>query len=210
VSLSIFQPRFDGAPLKEAVYPAKYLEAWANTITKEIQATKAPDAPLVPGNNQCRFCPVKAHCPALASSTQLTAGLQATMPAPEHLRPEQVVWLIQNEGTIMGYLKAVKGYALAQALAGNPPPGYKAVSQLGNRQWKDEAETMKALKALKKKPDEYAPRTLLSPAQMEARGVIDKKWVEIMVTRPTTGARLVKDSAPGQALVSTDVFDVET
>ena len=202
VLLAIVQPNYDGEPVKEARYPGHMTEIWMNVVLDEVEACKAPDAPLVPGQTQCRFCPVKAACPALHANTQLAVGLRATMPSPERLTPAQLVWLLEHEREISGYLKAVYAYALA-----NPPPGFKTVQGLGNRRWKDEQATIKALKALKKKQDEFMPRSLLSPAQMEQ--VVERKWIDLFTERPAGSLRLVHSDDPRPAHNVLDVFEEE-
>ena len=202
VLLAIVQPRYDGEPVKEDRQPGYMAEIWMNQILDEIEACEKPNAPLMAGPTQCRFCPVKAHCPELSASTQLAVGLRATMPSPERLRPDQLQWLLEHEKEITGYLKAVYAYAL-----NNPPPGWKTVQGLGNRRWVDEKAVLKQLRAQKLRLDVVAPRTLLSPAQMEK--TVGKDFVEPLVERPLGSWRLVPDTDPRPAVSAIDVFEEE-
>ena len=201
----IVQPRADGEQIKSVTLAQHEVEIEENVILDEIEACEKPDAPLVPGPVQCQWCSVKAHCPALHANTQLVAGMRTAMPSPEKLTPAQLVWLIEKEKEISGYLRAVYAYALA-----NPPPGFKVVQGQGNRRWKDEPEALKAVKRLGKKLDEVAPRTLLSPAQMESRAGVSREWIDLMTERPAGSMRLVHSDDPRPAYNALDVFEEET
>ena len=203
ILLAIVQPRYDGEPVKEDRQPGFMAEIWMNEVLDEIEACEKPDALLVAGQAQCRFCPVKAHCPELSASTQLAVGLRATMPSPERLRPEQLQWLLVHEKEITGYLKAVYAFAL-----NNPPEGWKTVQGLGNRRWADEKAALKALKAGGYKLDQLAPRALLSPAQAEK--IVGKDPVAPLVERPLGSWRLVPDTDPRPAVSAIDVFEEES
>ena len=47
----------------------------AGTIVRQAAATDAPDAPLVPGESQCKFCRAKGSCSALASNVMKEVGV---------------------------------------------------------------------------------------------------------------------------------------
>lgn len=66
VYVSILQPR---APFADRVTVAKYNAAGRaasrDQIASILKATEDPEAPLVAGEEQCRFCRARATCPAL-------------------------------------------------------------------------------------------------------------------------------------------------
>lgn len=74
VFVAIVQPR---APHSERITIAKYtpqdIEDSRQQIVGIIERTKPEDAPLVPGDEQCRYCKAKLICPAFREAAQLPA-----------------------------------------------------------------------------------------------------------------------------------------
>jgi hypothetical protein len=204
VALVIVQPRTDGEPIRPAVYPAHHVEVWKNVILDEIEACEVHDAPLHSGEH-CRFCPARAHCPELARHTQLAAGMATALPDPQQLTGAQMNWLLANRQRITGYLKAVENFAMWRCQSGNPPPGWKVVEGLKNREWTDEKKAQAVLRAAGYKLNEVAPRWLLSPAQAEK--IVGKDAVAPLVKRDPGAPRLVPDTDARPATNILEEFD---
>jgi hypothetical protein len=66
VYVAISQPRL---PREDRITIAKYTEeakqAARSQIAEILRRTEDPDAPLMPGEEQCRYCKARAICPAL-------------------------------------------------------------------------------------------------------------------------------------------------
>ncbi len=85
VYVSIIQP-LAGQP-EVCVYKRSELIAAFRQIGEIIAATNKDDAPLNPGHKQCRYCPARINCPALAAVVERVARTNtadlAGMPAPQ-------------------------------------------------------------------------------------------------------------------------------
>ena len=64
-------------------------------------------------------------------------------------------------------IKALEEFAYAEAMKGADIPGFKLVDKRANRRWKSEADIIEY--AQKIAVDPYAPREVLSPAQLEKK-----------------------------------------
>lgn len=153
------------------VHPSE-LEKWAVDFQRYAALTDDPNAPRIPGDSQCKFCPGKVHlkCPevsgaaltalqgighnqppvtldAVASTTDnsLTDDLVGNMTQqPDTLSPAQKAAILDSAGLIRSWLKAVEASALEDAKRGEAPPGYKAVrGTAGHRKWALDDEAMK-------------------------------------------------------------------
>ena len=66
IQMWIVQPRVaNGDQISVWTTNLPTLNFMAETIAKAAEDTQKPDAPLVPGESQCRWCPAKLICPAL-------------------------------------------------------------------------------------------------------------------------------------------------
>lgn len=75
--LAIIQPKLalKGLPVVSTwdITPAELL-AMVPVIIAQAAATEAPDAPLVPGEAQCKYCRAKGSCPAIAQQAMQGIG----------------------------------------------------------------------------------------------------------------------------------------
>jgi hypothetical protein len=77
VCMVIHQPRLNHVS-EHWIYVGD-LWAFKRRVTEAAEATRQPDAPLVPGEKQCRFCKAKAVCPALAAEVAEVVSGSATL-----------------------------------------------------------------------------------------------------------------------------------
>ena len=78
VRMTIIQPKLAVKglhPVSGREMPVKHLLSRAAYYAKAAAATDAPDAPLVPGESQCRYCRAKGGCSALAAQTMGSIGV---------------------------------------------------------------------------------------------------------------------------------------
>lgn len=172
----------------------------------KASATDDPDAPLVPGDDQCRFCAAKGGCAALANKAMGDIGLmfkntpavtsptelfsQASDRDPATMTNDQLAEILEALPMIRQLGEAAQEEALRRAKAGSPIPGFKVVNGPGSRQWalKDEEIASKLTKMGVPKKDVYVTK-LVSPAQAEklhwvkgdgSRKTLTKKQLETM------------------------------
>lgn len=78
VTLTIVQPRAfhpDGSPRSYELTPFELYE-YLGEMDAIIEACKKPDAPLVPGEEQCQFCPRNTNCPAREAKALQAVNVQ--------------------------------------------------------------------------------------------------------------------------------------
>lgn len=131
------------------------------------------NAPLLPGEKGCRWCPAKAACPALAAQVEeATGALFDDLTAPE--KPDDLTGAadlsrkMQLVGLVEGLVQAVRAETERRLLAGEPVDGFKLVKgRQGPRKWADAAEAEAALKGMKLGVHEMYDLSLISPTTAE-------------------------------------------
>lgn len=142
VVATIVQPRMD-PPISEWRLNLFDLGDFASALMKRAAATRAPNAPLQPGD-WCRFCPAAGTCPARAEDALRVAQIEfadAVSPqAPPEIRllsPEQIGAILGQANKLEDWLKDLRKAALEAALRGEEIPGWKVVAANTNRRWRD-------------------------------------------------------------------------
>jgi hypothetical protein len=201
VTIRIDQPRVAGGGGTWET-TADELRRWGREVLKPAaEAAMQPDAPLAPSEAACRWCPAKAQCPALSAHSLEIAGFtDLTAPRlPLALTPEQRSVVLRYKGQIEGWLDALHSAALADALAGLPVPGFKAVEgRRGNRAWIS-PETL---------GPEFDKTVKMSPAEAEKAKVATKAAIAALVTQPDGKPCLVPDTDKRPAITTANAFDV--
>lgn len=156
---------------------------------------------LVPGE-WCRFCKVRATCPARAG--QALADAQAefasdgsvTLPDPTALTPERLAYLLKTARQVQHWINAVEEHANAEALAGRIPPGWKLVPKRAQRVWTDETAFLSAAPVLLSidVAEMYGEPKLLSPSQLEKKlPKAERGSLAAFVTKASSGLNLVPE-----------------
>lgn len=155
----IHQPRISPDP-KIAVWKPIELKKFGQHVAQVALRIEQGDAPLVPGEKQCRFCPAKATCPAIK---------QAVLDAFDDGIPDDELALsdsLAKVGMIEQWCKDLRTAAQRRLTEGKPLRGYKLVEgKRGNRQWNDPKEAASLLEMVA--GEEAYTKELLSPAQAE-------------------------------------------
>lgn len=190
VRFAIHQPRREH--YSEDTETANTLIEWAREILPSARLALqlvhremeggAPSADIYqnahPGEVQCRFCPAKGDCRALAESVQhAVAGelFSSAPPDPEapadpaRISCAELANLLPQLGYVEDWVTAVRQRATRELQAGNKVPGYKLVTgKRGPRQWTDtkaaESLLLEQFRLPKKK---VYTQKLASPAQIE-------------------------------------------
>lgn len=220
VRLVIDQPRAGGISIWETTLG--YLLDFGEKVRVAAERTYDPDAPLVASSKGCRWCPIKTTCSehgrfvldlfAMKFEDIDDADLIDAPPAlPSAVTVDRRSYILRHADMFSKWLAGLHAAALADALAGRPTPGLKAVlGRAGAREWRDPDEAAKALAKLLK-PDQVFESKVISPTTAEKR-LKTKQWeqVEGMVTRapaqPTLAA--ATDKRPAIEPVATKFDDV--
>lgn len=169
--LAIVQPRLDH--VSEWTLSREELLAFGEQAKERADLALSDEAPLTPGESQCRFCKAKATCRALAEHSLKTAadGFEAvdvpvTVKDVAKLSNEEVAALLPQLNTLTDWIKAVEAHALAELEQGRNVPGYKLVEGRSIRKWRNEEDAEKALSSELEAEDIFTKK-LISPTQAE-------------------------------------------
>lgn len=163
VRLFIHQPRL--GRIKEWFYTWDEVRDWAIRIHDGATATGRPDAPLVPTEAGCKFCPAKAKCP------ELRKMVDATVTAEFGGDEEDVGALLAKVPMIEDWCKAVRAEVERRLFDGREVPGWKLVQG-------------------RKGPRKWAPG-----AESEVVKLLGEKAYEKVLTTPTAAGKVVKGDA---------------
>jgi len=184
IRMTIIQPKLalkGMAPITFSEVPVSNLLGSMGTIIAQAAATDKPDAPLVPGDSQCKFCRAKGSCAALASNVMKEVGVmfqpvtqlpdvaqQSANKDPSTMDDAQIAQIMEAAPLMRQLLEAVEKEALRRMESGQTIPGLKLVNGRGSRAWALPEEEMaeKLIKMGIPKTAVYETK-LVSPAKAE-------------------------------------------
>lgn len=195
----IAQPQC-GEPKEHTVTREELLD-FVSRYRPKIDATFDPDAPLVPSDEGCKWCEAAGVCPKLHERTLALARREFA--SVETLDVNALASLVQNADRIRAGLKKAEEHALGLAQAGVTIPGMKVVDGDKRRVWKDKGNAAKLLRKLGYKPDDIAPREMITPAQAEK--LVGRKTANLLaplIEKPKGGPTLVSLDDPRPSIVA--------
>lgn len=177
VILTVIQPKLGlkgGEVIRSVEYPiARVLGEVVETIVAQAAATDAPDAPLVPGEKQCRYCAHRGACSALATQAlqvvdRVDLSVSAADKDPTTMTDDQIVQIMEAAPLMRQLLDGVEKEAQRRLESGVPMPGLKLVNGRTSRSWRLGEDEMaeKLVKLGIPKGAIYETR-LISPAKAE-------------------------------------------
>lgn len=170
IELHIVQPRISeeascwGCPLSELLAFGKWAKGQAEKAIKG-------EGSFHSSKETCRFCRARGRCPARAEKNLKLSDAVGKMP-PLISNEEMAEYLRRGED-VARWLSDLQDCALAECLAGNEVPGWKAVEGKGSREWVDLDTAFSGLTAAGIEEELLWERKPLSVAQAEK--VIGKK-----------------------------------
>jgi len=152
VRMTIIQPKLamkNINPISSFDVSVHDLMANIGTIVRQAAATDAPDAPLVPGESQCKYCRAKGNCSALASNVMKEVGImfqpivnqtldvaqQSADKDPTAMNDAQIRQIMEAAPLMRQLLEGVEKEALRRLKAGQSIDGLKLVNGRGSRAW---------------------------------------------------------------------------
>lgn len=197
VEIVIVQPRIetdDGVARRWTIKTEDLLYWGLHVLKPSALRTKAPDAKLVAGDH-CRFCDATAVCPEkikTACALAKTDFENPIFPAPEDLKPEHIVELLEKIGMFSKWADDVATFAFLQMQRGVEIPGRKLVKKKSNRVWVEDADVESVL------GDAAFTKKLVSPAQAEKiikkNGGSPEAELEGLWEKPDTGLTMALES----------------
>jgi len=173
VQMVIHQPRLNH--VGECVVTVPELLAFGQRAKEAAALALTPNADLVPGEKQCRWCKAKATCPAIREEVleivaadasdfdDLTANIVCTDGDTDYLSVA-----MHKVGLVEDWCKAIRAEVERRLMAGQDVPGYKLVEgRQGNRAWADKEATEAMFQSWRLRKDEMYDFSLISPTKAE-------------------------------------------
>ncbi len=180
VRMTIVQPKLalKGLPMIASVeMPTAGLLARVPFYRERAAATDAPDAPLTPGDVQCKYCKAKGNCSALANQSLEKAGItfanlevaqQSADKNPTEMSDQQVREIMEAAPLLRQMLESVEEEAERRMKGGHTIAGLKLVNGRGSRKWNiDDDAIADKLKRMGVPKDAIFKSSVVSPAQVE-------------------------------------------
>jgi hypothetical protein len=200
LKLVIMQPTDVEEPVKEVTFTRAQILEKTLLYGGVLKAAVAPDAPLVPSEDACRFCPAAGACPALQEETMKLARFEA-IGNPLALSLDQMGVILSKADMIEEALKAIRGHVVKLLSTGVDVPGWKLVASKKHRAWKDADTILDDLLLVAplsgKVLDKLAPRKVASPAQAEK--ILPKEIVARYCHTPAGDPTLAREDDPRPA-----------
>jgi hypothetical protein len=191
VMISIYQPR--------AAHPLGPFRTWDVSVSDlfrrvkqiEIAARNARAAdPFLTSGAHCDYCEAAHTCPAVANFNYaafdaLGGGIvsqQRQLTGPE--TANELAFLERAEAQLKARKRMIEAEATARIERGEVVPGYMIGQSTGQRRWKHDLATIKALTGKDPRSDK-----MVTPAEMVRRGV-PEPIVNALTEKPVTGKKL--------------------
>jgi hypothetical protein len=173
VQMVVHQPRLNH--VGEYVVTVPELLAFGRRAKEAAAMALTPNATLVPGEKQCRFCKAKATCPALREEVldivaadasdfdALTANNVRTDGDTDYLSVA-----MDKVSLVEDWCKAIRAEVERRLMAGQTVPNYKLVEgRQGNRAWVDKEAIEALFQSWRLRKDEMYDFSLISPTKAE-------------------------------------------
>lgn len=189
VILTVIQPKlqYKGMnPISSIELDAKtVIGEIAGNLANEVYAATLENAPLVPGEKQCKFCRAKGGCSAFASNVMSEVGImfspvktekqlsldlvqQSSDKNPATMDNDQLRQILEAAPLLRQLIDAVEDEAQRRLEAGQKIPGLKLVHGRGSRAWAyDEQVMAEKLIAMGIPKGAIYETKLVSPAKAE-------------------------------------------
>jgi hypothetical protein len=194
VELYIIQPAFDPA-IDKIVVPRQALETFEQTIYAAIKVSKSPNPPFVEGEH-CGWCHAKLACPAKLQR-------MPTLTAPNHvLDLDELSKMLAKFEEWKDWIKEGKErLQLEIEQGGRKDELWLLTPKRATRHWKNEAEAILAFKEAGVAEDDYAPRTIVTPAVAE-KGLLPKPQVGKLAVPISSGNNIALRSSGKKEVLS--------
>lgn len=185
VNIVIVQPRafHPQGPVRVWTTTPERIETFIHEFDAAVLLAERADAPFVPGEDQCRYCPVKRAlaCPAVETQAVQVINEQfrsvrdivaEKLPDPASLPVDRLAYILQAEELVSGFFKECRETAEEHLRSGGFVPGFKMVEAQARRRWYGDDETnARSLMALIGTDDwdEVYPRKLLTITEAERK-----------------------------------------
>lgn len=185
IRLTVIQPKLNWkniVPITTTVLPVTYfLDDVVGALAAELTNASAPDAPLNPGEKQCKYCRAKGGCEVHANyvmkevnvmfapvTTPLDLVQQSADKNPTTMDNDQLRQILEAAPLLRQLIESVEEEAQRRLQAGQKVEGLKLVHGRGSRVWAySEEEMAEKLIAMGIPKSAIYETKLVSPAKAE-------------------------------------------
>jgi hypothetical protein len=185
IRLTVIQPKLNWkniVPITTTVLPVTYfLDDVVGALAAELANASAPDAPLNPGEKQCKYCRAKGGCAVHANyvmkevnvmfapvTTPLDLVQQSADKNPTTMDNDQLRQILEAAPLLRQLIESVEEEAQRRLQAGQKVEGLKLVHGRGSRVWAySEEEMAEKLIAMGIPKSAIYETKLVSPAKAE-------------------------------------------
>jgi hypothetical protein len=170
----VIQPRAgERNTVKEWDFTDSMLSKFMSVVRKSAQAALQKNAPRASGPH-CTFCKASNRCRTYKDKVWASARnefdeiVEGTIETPDMLSTGELVTLLKAAPALRTYLDKLEAY-VARMLQNDPRsvPDFKLGWGRRERRWSDDGDVVKFCQKIGLLPQQFAPRKLLSPADME-------------------------------------------
>lgn len=200
IVLTIVQPRcfHTKGPVRSWETDPIWMLDFLSQLIDDAKATEQPNAPRVPGKEQCQFCLAAPTCPAAAERAMavVTSGFKDETAAVEVITSERLAYLLTVIPQIEDWCSSVNKFAHQQAALGVIPPGFKLVDKIARRKWTEDVNKEMLWNRFKLFHEDTVTEKLKSPAQIEKllKTKDEKFLLDQYVIQQSSGKTLVPDT----------------
>lgn len=212
IEVGIIQPRYgDGDnPLQIWSFDAVDLLDFSADLIDAAKRAENLDAPLNPGEKQCKFCPAAAKCPELERTQNELMAAEFDIVSETNLDTTTLAKALELIPLVEQRISQLRELAYNEGIKGNPPPGWKIVEKRPRRHWRSEEEAKEVLDMFLG-DEAYTEPKLKSPAQVEKVLKGDaKKMVADLAESVSSGYTLAPESDKRKPALLASPDDFET
>lgn len=205
IRLIIIQPRISETADVWSCPPDELARWRDEELMPAIRAIQNGQVSYNPSPETCRWCKGANDCPAYAQAALALAKADFSDTAAPVVRtitvtPELVVQVYPQLELLEDFIERVRAMALDMATAGNLP-GYKLVEGRGRREWIDEQEVIRIIRAAKEEPFEFK---IISPAKAEKLGKEIRDAVKPYIKRLPGNPVIAPENDKRQAIATAE------
>lgn len=223
IQVTIMQPRafHPWGPIRSELLTPEDLGEFGDRNNEAIRRCEEPDAPLIPGDIQCRWCDAKLVCPARQAMVLGVLGVSnvqeigaATLPAPGQMHADQLAYIKKAGAFVKKWFDDVDAEALRLAREGVYIPGFKLVNVQARRHFVGDPQEVaeKFCLLFDTSPDQIFPRQLLGIGDAEDLAIRQAKKDAPRGQKQKAGERAkeamafltIKESSGNTTLVTED------
>ena len=214
-TLHVVQPRIDN--ITTWTITGIQLKAWIDEVLNPgVARAREPNAPLVPGKKQCRWCPAAAVCRArMENANEIAAEIFKTYADIKEdqalVDDETLAKILLKAAEWENYIASINAHAQERLMSSGQFPGFKLVNGRSSRSWAyPDEQVAEELESLGVDVEVMYPAKLASPAQIETanRALKKNERFKSLYSKSNGKATMVPETDPRPAISASSKAEV--